>query len=100
MLVSFLYKSDRDSILYRKIPEGCPITVKADLPKTTAAKRQILGRLTRWAKDHNKNVKRTDHFVEVDGARFNHIEAYDFLKAFPDYNAPKPAKATESPMTY
>ena len=93
VLVSFLRKSDRDSILYRKRPLGCPITVKADLPRETAAKRQILGRLTRWEEDQNKKVKRTDHFVEVDGARFNHLEAQDFLKAFPDYrpsDSPQP----------
>ena len=99
VLVSFLRKSDRDSILYRKRPPGCPITVKADLPKETAAKRQILGRLTRWAKDQNKTVKRTDHFVEVDGTRFNYIEAQDFLKAFPNYRTPESAKPEDSFMS-
>ena len=100
VLVSFLQKSDRDSILYRKIPEKCPITVKADLPKATAAKRQILGRLTRWAKDQNKKVKRTDHFVEIDGVRLYPAEAQDFLKAFPNYSSHKPAKSEDSPMSH
>ena len=85
VLISFISKSDRDSILYRKAPPGCPIVVRADLPPATAAKRAILGQLTRWAKDNPdkvKKTKRTDHFVEMDGTRFNHIEAKDFLDAF------------------
>ena len=80
VLVSFVHQSDRNKILYRKHPE-CPITIKADLPPETAAKQQILGQLTRWAKGENIDVKRTVHYVEMKGARYNHIEAKEFLEA-------------------
>ena len=103
VLVSFHLKSDRDSILYRKVPQGCPIVVKANLPPATAAKRRILGQLTRWAQDNNKKYKRTDHFVEINGSRFNHLEAKDFLAAHDDKrcsNPSKPGNANGSPMKH
>lgn len=103
LLVSFLLKSDRDSILYRTKPQGCPIVVKADLPPATAAKRRILGQLTRWAKDNPDKVKkwkRTDHFVELDGTRYNHEEAKDFIAAFADKRSSHHGKSKESPMMH
>ena len=80
VLVSFNYKSDRDKVLFRK-SSNCPISVKADLPPETAAKRRILGQLTRWAQGENIKTKRTDHYVEMKGAKYNHIEAKEFLEA-------------------
>ena len=100
VLVSFIMKSDRDSHLYRKVPPGCPIMSRADLTPTTAAKRAILGQLTRWAKDNPekvKIVKRTDHYVELDGMRYNHIEAKDFMDAFPENSKSKSKKKSAKP---
>ena len=102
VLVSFHSKSDRDSILYRKVPPGCPVVFRADLPPTTAAKRAVLGRLTRWAKDNPdkvKKIKRTDHFVELDGTRYDHVEAKDFLDAFPKRRQSEAEENPESPMS-
>ena len=98
VLVPFSLKSDRDAILYRKRPPGCPVSVKADLPKETAAKRSILGQLAGWAKDHNKNYKRTDHFVSIEGVRYNHIEAKDFLEAFPGHSLSESENSSGTPM--
>ena len=101
VLVSFHSKSDRDFVLYRKVPPGCPVVFRADLPPTTAAKRSVLGRLTRWAKDNPdkvKKIKRTDHFVELDRTRYNHAEAKDFLDAFPKRRQSE-ANGNESPMS-
>ena len=92
--MSFDRQSDRDSILFRKVYD-CPIDVRADLPPETAAKRHILGRLTRWAKSNNiKQIRRTDFYVELDGTRFNHEEAKDFLDTADD-NRPYPGDCTE-----
>ena len=81
--VTFTHKSDRDSILYRRYP-GSPYSVKADVPPETAARRGILGRLTRWAKEKKMKHKRTDNFVEIEGVRYDPEEAKDFLDAHDD----------------
>ena len=97
VLVCFSLKSDRDSILYRKVPD-CPIVVKADLPPETAAKRHILGKLTTWAKENNVKFRRTDHYVEMNTTRYNHLEAKDFLEAFADRRQSGGNNGSGSPM--
>ena len=69
VLVSFAIKSDRDSVLFRKV-SGCPYAVKAHLP-----------RLTSWAKENNVKYKGADHDVEMKNTSFYHEEAKDFLEA-------------------
>ena len=98
ILVPFNLKNDKDAILYRKRPPGCPVSVKADLPKETAAKRSILGQLTGWAKDHNKKFRRTDHYVSIEGVRYNHVEAKAFLEAFPDHSLTENGNSSGTPM--
>ena len=83
VIVTFALQSDRDSILYRRTP-GCPVSVKEDVPPEVAAKRRILGRLTKWAKDNTKKYKRTNEYVEIEGVRYNPEEAQDFLDAHDD----------------
>ena len=99
VLVTFSHKSDRDKILYRKV-SNCPTTVKADLPPETASKRRILGQLTYWAKEQNIKARRTDHYVEIKGAKYNHIEAKEFLEAcsVPINSDRKFGTRKESPM--